>query len=31
VRHGGEWQRTGFAEDIIAVASAQEDEILAIN
>lgn len=31
VRHGGEWQRTGFAEDLIAVPSEQDDEILSIN
>lgn len=31
VRHGGGLQRTGFAEDIIAFPSAQDDEILAIN
>jgi RNA polymerase sigma factor (TIGR02999 family) len=31
VRHGGEWQRTGFAEDLIAVPADQDDEILAIN
>lgn len=31
VRHGGEIQRTGFVEDIIAVPSVKDDEILAIN
>ncbi len=31
VRHGGGLQRTGFAEDIIAVPSVKDDEILAIN
>lgn len=31
VRHGGELQRTEFAEDIIAVPSVKDDEILAIN
>ncbi len=31
VRHGGEMQRTGFVEDLIAVPSAKDDEILAIN
>jgi RNA polymerase sigma factor (TIGR02999 family) len=31
VRHGGKLQRTGFVEDIIAVDSAKDDEILAIN
>lgn len=31
VRHGGEFQRTGFAEDAIAVPTAQDDEILAIH
>ena len=31
VRHGGEMQRTEFVEDIIAVPSAKDDEILAIN
>jgi RNA polymerase sigma factor (TIGR02999 family) len=31
VRHGGELQRTGFAEDNIAVPSRKDDEILAIN
>ena len=31
VRHGGELQRTGFAEDAIAVPAAQDDEILAIH
>lgn len=31
VRHGGELQRTGFAEDIIAVPSVKDDEILAIH
>lgn len=31
VRHGGDLQRTGFAEDAIDVPSAKDDEILAIN
>lgn len=31
VRHGGEMQRTEFVEDVIAVPSAKDDEILAIN
>jgi RNA polymerase sigma factor (TIGR02999 family) len=31
VRHGGGWQRTGYAEDAIDVPSAQDDEMLAIN
>jgi RNA polymerase sigma factor (TIGR02999 family) len=31
VRHGGGLQRTGFADDLIAVPSAQDEEILAIN
>jgi RNA polymerase sigma factor (TIGR02999 family) len=31
VRHGGEMQRTGFVEDLIAVPSVKDDEILAIN
>jgi len=31
VRHGGELQRTGFAEDSIAVQSVKDDEILAIH
>ncbi len=31
VRHGGELQRTEFAEDMINVPSAKDDEILAIN
>ncbi|GAA5131913.1 sigma-70 family RNA polymerase sigma factor [Luteolibacter yonseiensis] len=31
VRHGGEIQRTGFVEDVIAVPSVKDDEILAIN
>ena len=31
VRHGGGFQRTGFAEDAIAVPAAQDDEILAIH
>ncbi|RYD40531.1 MAG: RNA polymerase subunit sigma, partial [Verrucomicrobiaceae bacterium] len=31
VRHGGEMQRTGFVEDVIAVPSAKDEEILAIN
>ncbi|MCW1884272.1 ECF-type sigma factor [Luteolibacter flavescens] len=31
VRHGGGLQRTGFAEDAIAVPVAQDDEILAIH
>ena len=31
VRHGGGLQRTGFAEDIIAVDSVKDDEVLAIN
>lgn len=31
VRHGGALQRTGFADDIIAVDSVKDDEILAIN
>ena len=31
VRHGGALQRTGFAEDKIAVDSVKDDEILAIN
>jgi RNA polymerase sigma factor (TIGR02999 family) len=31
VRHGGELQRTGFAEDLLAGPSAQDEEILAIN
>jgi RNA polymerase sigma factor (TIGR02999 family) len=31
VRHGGELQRTEFAEDIIAVPSVKDDEMLAIN
>jgi RNA polymerase sigma factor (TIGR02999 family) len=30
-RHGGGWQRTGFAEDVIAIAAGQGEEILAIN
>lgn len=31
VRHGGELQRTEFAEDVIAAPSAKDDELLAIN
>jgi RNA polymerase sigma factor (TIGR02999 family) len=31
VRHGGEMQRTGFAEDTIAVPAGKDDEILAIH
>jgi len=31
VRHGGELRRTEFAEDIIAVPSVKDDEMLAIN
>lgn len=31
VRHGGDWQRTGYAEDVISVPTDQDDEILAIN
>jgi RNA polymerase sigma factor (TIGR02999 family) len=31
VRHGGGWHRTGFAEDVIEVPTAQDEEILAIN
>jgi RNA polymerase sigma factor (TIGR02999 family) len=31
VRHGGEMQRTEFVEDVIAVPSAKDDEILAIH
>ena len=30
-RHGGAWQRTELAEDIIAAPAAKDDEILAIN
>lgn len=31
VRHGGELQRTGYVEDVIAVSSAEDDEIQAVN
>lgn len=31
VRHGGDWQRTGFSEDVIEVPSTQDEEILAIH
>ena len=30
-RHGGDWQRTDFAEDMIEVPQAQDEEILAIH